>query len=1542
MNSDQNGLEIAVIGLAGKFAGGKTIDDFWKNLETGVEVISPFEKKSGSPSELHIARVGSILQDVDKFDAAFFGFNPREAEAMDPQHRLFLESAWEALEDAGCRSETETRAIGVFAGVGMGTYLLYNLSPNQGLIESRGFLQTLVGVDKDYLPTRVSYKLNLKGPSMSVGTACSSSMVAVHLACQSLLSGECDIALAAGVSVKVPQSELTLSPDEIVSPDGHCRAFDSQANGTVGGNGLGVVVLKRLEDAIADRDQIYAVVKGSAINNDGAMKVGYTAPSQEGQAKVIRAAQMMAEVDPATITYMEAHGTGTAMGDPIEVAAMTQAFRAATDRNQFCAIGSVKTNMGHLDAAAGITGFIKTVLMLHHKKIPPSINFDTPNPQINFAHSPFFVNTQLTEWETNGQPRRAGVSSFGFGGTNVHAVLEEAPAPLPLALLQPRPLQILTLSTKTATALEQATVNLGDRLQQKNDLKLADVAYTLGTGRWALPHRRFVIASTTENSVQALTTSAQQFTGHTESNNPPVMFMFTGQGSQYVNMARGLYNSEATFREECDRCFQILLEQHHLDLKSILFNDEGNQQAATKQLTQTAIAQPAIFTIEYALAQLWMSWGVKPQAMIGHSIGEYVAACISGVFSLSDALNLVAMRGQLMQQQPTGAMLSVNSSAQDVQPFLKENLYLAVSNSPTLTVVSGTKDAIAQLQQQLSAKGIISHLLRTSHAFHSPMMEGAIAPLVEHLRGMKLNSPQIPFISNVTGTWITVNSATDPLYWAQHLRQPVQFSQGIAELLTNPEAIFLEVGAGRTLSTLTKQQASNRTILCSLPHPQERASDTSDLELMLKTLGQLWLNGVEVDWKSFYDQQPYQIVSLPTYPFERQRYWIDPPSENLLVDSVNNLSDRHIPQLIKKSDIGEWFYSPSWKRTVLPMLNSDQKRCWLLFGDRTGVTTAMIERLEQQGHRVIQVHIGTEFRKNNRALYTINPCDRTHYDALMREVLALERSPIIAHLWTSNDHLEFTEAQNLGFYSLLYLAQAIGQQNVQSSIHIGVVSSQIQDVTGTEEICPEKATIFGACQVIPQEYANLTCCHLDMEIPLSDITANTPFIDQIIGEILTQADTQADAFLVPMVAYRGNYRWLPTHEPLYLKPVASPYQPQGTYLITGGMGGIGMTIAEHLAQSVQAKLVLISRSPLPSQNDWEQWLQTHREQDPTSMKIRKIQSLESKGAKVLVLSADVADIEQMQTVRDRIQQTFGELHGIFHTAGLAGDGIMQLKTPENAARVMRPKVQGTLVLQQIFAKDDLDFLVLFSSLSALLGGLGQVDYCAANCFLDAVARSQTNQRTIAINWDIWQEVGMGANLTELPDRLKQERIEALARGIAPQEGLEALQRILHNGCRQVMVSTQDWQGVLQQNQKRVITTTPEPVAILPESNPIAGHRRSLQSTNYVAPRNEIEQRIAELWQNQLGLAQVGANDNFFEIGGHSLLAVRLVSQIREMYPVELSLRTLLSEAPTVAGLACVIAEQLSEPDDDEMAAILAEIENLSRAQVQAQLAQVEN
>jgi acyl transferase domain-containing protein/acyl carrier protein len=1188
------------------------------------------------------------------------------------------------------------------------------------------------------------------------------------------------------------------------------------------------------------------------------------------------------------------------------------------------------------------------VLALHHKRIPPSLHFEAANPQIDFANSPFYVNTQLTEWETNGTPRRAGVSSFGFGGTNVHTILEEAPT-LDRVTSEPRAYQLLALSAKTATALDRSTANLADRLQHATDLNLADVAYTLQVGRWALEHRRIAVVSSLEDAVEVLSAgdSDRVFTGQTTASNPPVMFMFSGQGSQYVNMGRELYESEAIFRSHVDRCISFLQSQHQIDIRPILFADRVDLDTATHQLTQTAIAQPAIFTIEYALAQLWISWGVTPQGAIGHSIGEYVAACLAGVFSLEDALTIVATRGRLMQQQPTGTMLAVNLSVGDLQPLLDDSLYLAASNSPTLSVVSGTVEAIAGLESLLATRGITCRPLHTSHAFHSPLMEGAIEPFIECLRGITLNPPQLPFISNVTGTWITAAAATDPLYWAQHLRQPVQFSAGIAELLNNPDAIFLEVGAGRTLGTLTKQQAPDRTILCSLPHPQDKSSD---LELMLKTLGQLWLSGVEVDWTSFSADRQCQRVPLPTYPFDRQRYWIDAPALNE--------PNRALVTPVKKADIGDWFYVPSWKRSTLPTLApTDRSRCWVIFSNRLGFADSMAQRLQERGERVIGVKIGTEYSQNNDT-YTIDPSDRSHYETLMRSILEVDRSPIIAHLWTLGADLSFEKSQTLGFYSLLYLAQAIGQSPIERAhpIHIGVVSSNIQDVTGTEVIHPEKATILGACQVIPQEYPNISCCTIDLEQRLEVVAGGAKSacedwdIDRIIAEILAQANDSS----APIVAYRGNYRWLPIHEPLYLTAATSPapLRERGTYLITGGMGGIGMAIAEHLASTVRAKLVLVSRSPFPPQTEWTQWTNAHDDRDATTIRIQKIQALEAMGAEVLVLNADIADLEQMQAVRDRLYQTFGELHGIFHAAGVLGDGIMQTKTPETAAGVMRPKVRGTLVLQQIFGETILDFWVLFSSLSAVLGGLGQVDYCAANCFLDAFARSQAKdrqQRILSIDWDMWQSVGMGADLTGLPDYLKQKRLETLELGIATHEGMDALQRILQSDCRQILVSTKDWQGVLdrqQQQTKIAPDRDSEPLADLPPS-PVAttGHQRALQSTTYIAPSNEIEQRIAALWQSQLGIDRVGINDNFFELGGHSLLAVRVVSQIRELYPVDLSLATLLFEAPTVAGLASKIAEQLDRvdsADDDEVARLLAEIEHLSLAEVQAQLSQVED
>lgn len=1359
MSHEKNGLEIAIVGMSGRFPGSKSLDDFWENLKAGVNLTSTFPNSRPSKLGDRTTKVGSVLEDIELFDASFFGFNPREAETMDPQHKMFLECAWEALENAGYDTEIEQRPIGVYAGTGISTYLLYNLHPNRELMDSMSFLQTLVGVDKDYVPTRVSYKLNLKGPSVSVGTACSSSLVAVHLACQSLLSGECDMALAAGVAVKVPQNELTLSPEGIISPDGKCRAFDAKANGTIGGNGIGVVVLKRLDDAIADRDCIYAVIKGSAINNDGGLKVGYTAPSEEGQSKVIRSAQMMAEVEPETISYIEAHGTGTPLGDPIEIAALTQAFRVNTDKKGYCAIGSVKTNVGHLDAAAGITGLIKTVLSLHHKILPPSVNFETPNPQIDFDNSPFYVNSKLSEWKANGNPRRAGVSSFGIGGTNAHLILEEAPTPE--ASSPSRTKQLLILSAKTNSGLETATTNLVNYLEQYSDVNFADVAYTLQVGRRGFNYRRTIVADNLEDAVKTLRSNNPQrvFTNFTESSDRPVVFMFTGQGSQYVNMARELYQSELIFREECDRCFKLLQPHLGLDLCQLIYPSQEETEKATQKLQQTAITQPALFVIEYALAKLLISWGVQPQSIIGHSIGEYVAACLAGVFSLEDALLLVATRGKMMQQLPDGGMISVSLSAEKIEVFLNKNLSLAASNSPFLSVVSGTTEAISQLEYKLAEKEIEYRQLHTSHAFHSAMMDSIIEPFLVALKKVKFNPPQIPFISNLTGTWITAAEATDPNYWARHLRETVRFSEGISELIKDDQLIFLEVGPGRTLTTLTKQQASRRIVLSSLPHPKDKESD---LGFLLNSLGRLWLAGVRVDWSGFYAGKKRDRIPLPTYPFERQRYWIDPPQESA--------SNRQVT-LERKPDIADWFYIPSWKRSFLstPKSNTVQvQSCYLVFIDECGLGVELLKRLERQNQEVITVKIGSEFAKFGEDIYTVNPQQPNDYKALVKALFEREKIPkTIAHLWTvtKDSKLDWElidKAQETGFYSLLFLAQALGEQNLSNELQIVVISNNLQEVTGDELLCPEKATLLGTVKAIAQEYPNINCRSIDVVLPPSG-SWQEKLLEQLFTEIIADSSDS-------IVAYRGNNRWLQTFEPVQLNEALEEtpvLREGGVYLITGGLGGIGLVLAENLAKTVRAKLVLVGRSAFPDRNERSQWLATHDEQDNISRKISKLLEFEESGAEVLVATADVTNLEQMQVAIALAQKQFGHIDGVIHAAGVPGGGVIQRKTREEAERILAPKVKGTLVLDLLLKDVELDFFVLFSSLASVVGGVGQVDYAGANAFLDAFShyKNSTNGTfTTCINWDAWQEVGMAASAVKQFDQtsdIAQQKLRAV-------------------------------------------------------------------------------------------------------------------------------------------------------------------------------------
>lgn len=890
------GLEIAVIGMAGRFPGAKNIHQFWENVKNGVESVSFFSdeqlKEAGvSPRMLEnptYVKAFSVLDDVEYFDSYFFNFTPNEAEIMDPQLRIFLECSWHALEDGGYDPGTYRGSIGVYAGNGNNHYWIAKSMFNKKFHLLGHFKSSLL---QTHFSTRVSYHLNLKGPGLTLQTACSTSLVAIHTACMGLLGSECDMALAGGVGIALPQvGGYIYREGGVASPDGHCRAFDAGAKGTVGGSGVGAVLLKRLDDALADGDFIYAVVKGTAINNDGLRKVGYTAPSVEGQAEAIRAAYIMAEVEPSAVGYIEAHGTGTELGDPVEVEALNMVFRGS--KKASIPIGSVKTNVGHLDAAAGVTGFIKTVMTLIHRQIPPSLHFETPNPKIDFENGPFYVNTGLKEWRRDSAPLRAGVSSFGLGGTNAHAVLEEAPPRLSAGDRTARRRYLLfLLSAGTPAALESQTENLAVYLKNNPALNLADAAYTLQVGRKVFQHRRMAVLPFEQGHDMAAAIADQTvkvrsfFSRH---GRRPVIFLVSGQGSQYVHMGRDLYLQETYFRETVDRCFEIVNPMVDADLKQILYpppEDNGDNRSNgtyrtnasySEAIHRTEITQPVVFIFEYALAKLLIKWGITPDAMIGYSMGEYVAACLSGVFSLEDALKLVTARGQLMRKTPDAAMLSVPLPEEDLLPLLHDDnrVSLAIVNGPSC-IVTGTVDAVAAFESRMKGKRLLCAPINMGHAVHSPLMEPIRREFEERVGAVAVNDPRIPYISNVSGRPVTPEEAGSPVYWGKHLCNTVRFSDGIEQLLKEENAVFIEIGPGRVLSNIVRQHPAKKEeqkVVNIVKHQQEGVSDD---HFLLNKIGELWLYGIPVDWAAFYGEEKRFRVPIPLYPFEKKRYWID-------------------------------------------------------------------------------------------------------------------------------------------------------------------------------------------------------------------------------------------------------------------------------------------------------------------------------------------------------------------------------------------------------------------------------------------------------------------------------------------------------------------------------------------------------------------------------------------------------------------------------------------------------------------------------------------
>lgn len=1382
--------DIAVIGMSCRFPKSKNINEFWSNLKNGVDCISSFSEEelisSGIDKKVlqlpNYVKRGGFVDGTDLFDAQFFDIPPLEAKNMDPQHRFFLECTWEALESSAYNPHTYEGSIGVFASCGINKYLLQHILNNKNTHLDAYTLMILN--DKDALATKVAYKLNLQGPAVTIQTACSSSLVAIHYASRSLLNGECNIALAGGVSISSLTKEgYMYKKGMILSEDGFCRAFDKNATGTALGNGTGIVVLKRAEYAIEDRDFIYAIIKGSAVNNDGKNKVGYTAPSVEGQMKVILEAWENAEIDGQELNYIEAHGTGTKLGDPIEVEALKLAMQEYTNDKQFCAIGSVKTNIGHTDTAAGCAGFIKAALSLHYKKIPPSLHYTQPNSRINFSQSPFFVNTQLFDISQKNQTHKMGVSSFGIGGTNAHVVLEENI--YSTINKKEEPWNLLLLSAKTPCSLEKMTENLAHYLNE-NNVNLSDVAYTLQIGREVFNYRKVIVCKGKADAKKEIKKqgSFRIYDTNQKAKNRPIVFLFSGKVHHLAKATKELYESQDIFRKNIDLCDKILGDK--LDLISILYSQRNKD---------SDFADLLAFVTEYSFAKLWFSWGLSPESTIAYGIGELTAACFSGVFSLENALWLLCDRP---------------------------------------------------------------------------------------IENINLNPPQRPFLSNRISQWMTAEQAMDLSYWIS-LKQKSSISKN--------GQILSQISDSAILSMGDEEESNN--ILCSCREKIDIFSSLSmnegksQRQFLLDTLGKLWLHGVYIDWNIFYEGKKRYRLPLPTYCFERKRYWVE--------QSKSKLETLTAEQEIKvEPDICDWFYAPSWKK--LPLIKKEQKDTFLIFTNENPLSLQLIEKLKKQGKQICEVKIGECFQKQDQT-YFVNPdCLNDYYDLvknLQKERMLPER---VIHLWNLSQDNYLTldlidTAYNLGLYSLVYFAKALGKFHVTQNIDIATISNGLHSVTEEEILFPEKSTLLGAVKVIPLEYQNIRCCNIDIELPKSTSTINA-LTDIIFNEIMSD-------FSKTVIALRGKNRWTPCYEPIRLQKTSTSLllKDQGVYLILGGLGGIGLVIAEHLAQKTEkAKLILVGRSQFPDKNNWSNYIEKNGKEDPTSIKILKLLELEECGAEVLVFSADITNLLHMQLVIEHTKKKFNQINGVIHSAGSVDyGGIIQKRAQKETEALLAPKVRGLLILDELLSLNQLDFTVVFSSLGNILHKtqFGQIGYNAANEFLDAFAlyKKTKNHNVLSINWDTWQDVGMATTV-------KKRYLSKNNTNIKSYEGAEVFAISLDSLLPRIIISTVDLytkKRFLESTIKN-FTKRKTNLEVRPES-----------SASYLSSQNDTKNVIIKIWEKYLGITGIGIEDNFFDLGGDSLLAIQILDEINSALATNLDIHVLL-ESPTISKI-CKLFEQ---------------------------------
>jgi acyl transferase domain-containing protein/SAM-dependent methyltransferase len=1467
--------------MRGRFPGANDLDQYWGNLAKGVESITQFGpedvRSAGVPDEVAqlpgYVLAAPVLDRVDEFDAEFFGFSARDAALTDPQHRLFLEATWEALEDAGYDPATFPGAIGLFGGCEQSTYL-YQLYLNRDVLGYLDGMQLMVTNDKDHLCTQASYRLDLRGPSIVVQTTCSTSLVAVSLACESLQAGRCDIALAGGVTVRVPQyGGYLYTPGSILSPDGHCRPFDAEAQGTIVGSGVGLVVLKRLEKALADGDNVRAVILGVGLNNDGSDKAGYTAPSFSGQAGAIRAAQAMAGISVESIGYVEAHGTGTILGDPIELSALIDVFREHTDRRGFCGIGSVKSNFGHLSCAAGVAGLIKTVLMFEHKAIPPTVHYRAPNPAIDFVASPFYVATDLQPWQRNGAPRRAGISSFGVGGTNAHLILEEAP-PQP-APAEQRSHQLLVLSARTVASLDTACRQLAAHLQAHPEIDLPDAAFTLQVGRRAFRHRRaLVVDSDDRSSAIAALRDPETIEAWVAGSARPVVFMFPGQGSQYPGMAEAHYRNEPLVRRAIDHCARVLKRHVGRDLRTLLFPPARRRKEAAAELMNTEWAQPALFTVEYALAMLWRSWGIEPAAMIGHSVGEYVAATIAGVMTLDDALLLIARRGQLIAGMPRGSMIAVMADAAMLTEFVGGEVSLAAVNAPGLSVLSGPHHAIERLERALAERNIAARRLHTSHAFHSAMMEPMLDRFREVVASVRLSAPVKPFASTLTGRWADA-AVAEPGYWSDQLRRAVRFADGLATLAADQSPIgkrpfLLEVGPGRALTTFAAQalKSDGATLGCAtLPGADDQRPDA---EAALAALGRMWASGIAVDWHGFHATERRKRVALPTYAFERRSYWIGTAPQS---------GAHHKPR-----DVSDWFYRPVWREAqALPDAASLASSRILVFDDETAIGGALASRLIAQGGQPILVRKGAAFARRDESDYSIDPSRAEDFAALAAAVCASEpRLAGVIDCWSvalcGDSNLKM--ASEVTLLAPMRLARALSDQHTVRPLPMLLVARGTTKVDADDRLDPLRALGVGAARVIPQEHPGLRLAHLDVD-------ADAAVADQILAELAAGA-------VEPAVALREGRRFVEACEQVAIArtdtPLDLPDRP--VVLVTGGLGHMGINLSERMFERIGARLVLIGRAKLPAPSEWA--AQAANPQTPFELRrlIKRLARMHGERDDVLVVRADLNDRAQVAAAVDAAISRFGRVDLVVHGAGridAAAFASVAETGPSVVEAQMSPKLTGLFYLIEALGGRAPKRWILHSSISTVLGGLGLAAYAGVNAVLDALALAG-GDGWLSIDWDAW-------------DNAAEARMEQMATPIYPVEGQEAFLRLLGAdiGARAIVV--------VDDLAKRLHAWVHRDESEA-KTGGVGGHPRPNLSNPYEEPSTDTERQLAEIWSEHLGVTPVGIYDRFLDLGGHSLLGVQVASEIRDRFQIEVPVIKLF-QAPTISQLGAFIDEARS-------------------------------